>query len=55
MERDGGNVVPLRFTEWEMNLLVKLGRMVDAVATGIGVVLGIVPDPVSPERDLRQR
>lgn len=31
-----------------MNVLVTVGRLLDAVVTGIGVVLGLVADPRTP-------
>jgi hypothetical protein len=33
-----------------MNLLTSVVKLLDAVATGIGVVLGLVPDPVPAPR-----
>jgi hypothetical protein len=33
-----------------MNILVRLGRVADAIITGIGVVVGLVPDPTLPSR-----
>lgn len=33
-----------------MTFLTSLAKLLDAVATGIGVVLGLVPDPVPAPR-----
>jgi hypothetical protein len=31
-----------------MRFFVTVGRLLNAIATGVGVVLGLVPDPRSP-------
>lgn len=39
-----------------MSFLRTMGRLLDAIATGFGVVLGLVPDPRVPaEQDLQHR
>lgn len=31
-----------------MQFLMSVGRMIEAIVTGVGVVLGLVPDPTLP-------
>lgn len=44
----GWHMPPRCRKEYPMNLFVTVGRLLDAVVTGIGVVLGLVPDPRFP-------
>ena len=48
--------VPLCPMETDMAFLRTMGRLLDAIATGFGVVLGLIPDPRFPtEQDLQHR